>query len=59
MELEQFEEAVRKDDFAVGDSFWLGDWEFEVVNRRNGGKPAEEQAKESANCIGIIGGGET
>jgi len=43
MELEQFEEAVRKDDFAVGDSFWLGDWEFEVVNRRNWGKPAEEE----------------
>ena len=59
MELEQFEEAARKDDFAVGDSFWLGDWEFEVVNRRNRGKPAEEQAKESASCIGITGGGET
>ena len=43
MELEQFEEAVRKDDFAAGDSFWLGDWEFEVVNRRNRGKPAEEE----------------
>jgi hypothetical protein len=43
MELEQFDEAVRKDDFAVGDSFWLGDWEFEVVNRRNRGKPAEEE----------------
>jgi hypothetical protein len=34
MEMEQFEEAIRKDDFAIGDSFWLGDWEFEVVNRR-------------------------
>jgi len=34
MEIEQFEEAIRKDDFAVGDSFWLGGWEFEVVNRR-------------------------
>jgi hypothetical protein len=34
MEIQEFEEAVRKDDFAIGDSFWLGDWEFEVVNRR-------------------------
>jgi len=39
MEIEQFEEAIRIDDFAVGDSFWLGDWEFEVVNYRIGGKP--------------------
>jgi len=34
MEIREFEEAIRKDDFAVGDSFWLDDWEFEVVNRR-------------------------
>lgn len=59
MELEQFEEAVRKDDFAVGDSFWLGDWEFEVVNRRSRGERTEGQAKESASYIGIIRGGET
>jgi len=36
MEIQEFEEAIRKDDFAVGDSFWLGDWEFEVVSRRAG-----------------------
>ena len=30
MELEEFEQAIRKDDFAMGDSFWIGDWE-EVV----------------------------
>jgi len=34
MQVQEFEEAIRKDDFAIGDSFWLGDWEFEVVNRR-------------------------
>ncbi len=34
MELEEFEEAVRKDDFAIGDSFWINGWEFEVINRR-------------------------
>jgi hypothetical protein len=55
MELEQFEEAVRKDDFAVGDSFWLGNWEFEVVNRRSVGERTEEKTKESASCIGITG----
>lgn len=38
MELQEFEEAIRKDDFAIGDSFWLGDWEFEVVNYRINGK---------------------
>ena len=37
MRIEEFEEAVRKDDFAIGDSFWLGDWEFEVVSRRGHG----------------------
>jgi hypothetical protein len=37
MELEEFEQAIRKDDFAIGDSFWIGDWEFEVVNRRADG----------------------
>jgi len=34
MKIQEFEEAIRKDDFAIGDSFWLGDWEFEVVSRR-------------------------
>lgn len=36
MEIEQFEEAARKDDFAIGDSFWVDDWEFQVVCRRKG-----------------------
>ena len=36
MELEQFEKALKEDDFSVGDSFWLGDWEFEVVNKERG-----------------------
>jgi hypothetical protein len=35
MKIEEFEQAIREDDFAVGDSFWLDDWEFQVVNRRN------------------------
>lgn len=43
MELEEFEEAIQKDDFAIGDSFWVGDWEFEVVNRRTGGSPVEDE----------------
>jgi len=36
MEIEEFGEAIRKDDFAIGDSFWIGDWEFEVVSRKMG-----------------------
>jgi len=43
MRIEQFEDSIEKNDFAIGDSFWLGDWEFEVVNRRCGGKPAEDE----------------
>jgi len=43
MELEEFEQAIRKDDFAIGDSFWLGDWEFEVVNRRDGDSLVEDE----------------
>jgi hypothetical protein len=38
MKIEQFKEALRKDDFAIGDSFWLGDFEFEVVGRKVAGK---------------------
>ena len=34
MDIQEFEEAIRKDDFAIGDSFWLGDWEFEAVSRK-------------------------
>ena len=34
MGLEEFQEAIKKDDFVIGDSFWLGDWEFEVVGKR-------------------------
>jgi len=41
MEIEEFEEAIRKDDFATGDSFWIGDWEFEVVNKRADGKEVD------------------
>jgi len=37
MELEEFEEAIRKDDFAIGDTFWIGGWEFEVVSSRGQG----------------------
>jgi len=36
MELEEFEEAIRKDDFTIGDSFWIGGWEFEVVSKKTG-----------------------
>ena len=34
MQLEEFVRALNEDDFAVGDSFWLGDFEFEVVDKR-------------------------
>lgn len=43
MKNEEFEEAIRKDDFAIGDSFWLGDWEFQVTNRRNGDGLVEDE----------------
>jgi len=36
MRIEEFEEAIRKDDFAIGDSFWIGEWEFEVVSKKTG-----------------------
>jgi len=36
MKIQEFEEAVRKDDFAIGDSFWIGNWEFHVVSRKMG-----------------------
>lgn len=32
MRIEEFEKALKERDFALGDSFWLDDIEFEVVN---------------------------
>jgi len=43
MKLEEFEEAIRKDDFGIGDSFWIGDWEFQVVNGRKGNSLVEDE----------------
>lgn len=34
MSKEEFDEALRLGDFAIGDSFWLDDVEFEVVSKR-------------------------
>ena len=34
MELEEFEHALKDDDFAIGDSFWIDNIEFEVKNKR-------------------------
>jgi hypothetical protein len=34
MKIEEFQKAIEEDDFSVGDSFWLGDFEFEVVSKR-------------------------
>ena len=38
MRIEGFEQALREDEFGVGDSFWMGNWEFQVVNSRGLGK---------------------
>jgi hypothetical protein len=35
MKIEKFEQALSKDDFEIGDSFWLDGWEFQVASRRN------------------------
>ena len=34
MAIEDFVEAIRKSDFAVGESFWIDEFEFEVINKR-------------------------
>ena len=34
METEEFIKAIECRDFAIGDTFWLCDIEFEVVNKR-------------------------
>ena len=33
MKINEFQRALKQDDFAIGDSFWIGNWEFEVVNK--------------------------
>src|SRR3990167_1962883 len=34
MEIEEFERASKDKDFAIGDSFWINDIEFEVMSKR-------------------------
>lgn len=34
MEIEEFIHALKDDDFAIGDSFWIDNIEFEVKNKR-------------------------
>ena len=34
MKMEKFLKVLRDDDFRIGDMFWLGDCEFEVVGKR-------------------------
>ena len=38
MELDAFVKALKDEDFAIGDSFWIGDIEFEVVDKRRWSK---------------------
>ena len=33
-DIQKFKKALGQDDFAVGDSFWIEDFEFEVITRR-------------------------
>jgi hypothetical protein len=34
MEQEEFDRAIREKDFAIGDTFWINDINFEVVKKR-------------------------
>lgn len=34
MTIQEFKERLRRNDFAIGDSFWIDDIEFEVINNR-------------------------
>jgi hypothetical protein len=34
VKFKEFKRGLKEKDFAVGDSFWLGDIEFEVKNKR-------------------------
>ena len=43
MKINEFCKALRENDFAVGDSFCIGDFEFEVVNRRKDGKLVSDE----------------
>jgi hypothetical protein len=33
MQIEEFEQVLEKDKFSFGDSFWLDDWEFQVIEK--------------------------
>jgi len=34
MKKEEFERALKSNDFAVGDTFWLGEIKFEVIDKQ-------------------------
>jgi len=35
MSIEEFRRAIKDKDFAKGDTFWINNIEFEVINKRN------------------------
>lgn len=37
MNKEEFKRALKENDFAMGDSFWIDDIEFEVIKKRRRG----------------------
>lgn len=37
MKKEEFDRALKTNDFAVGDTFWLDDISFEVIDKRRVG----------------------
>jgi hypothetical protein len=60
MKMETFLKALREDDFGIGDSFRLGNFEFEVVgtrgrNRVDGDDPIFRQAEFSGGYRGGSG----
>lgn len=33
MKLKEFNEAIKENDFQIGDSFFINEWEFKVIRR--------------------------
>ena len=34
MDIEEFQRSLKENDFGIGDSFWIDNWEFEVINNK-------------------------
>lgn len=51
MNKEEFLKALKESDFGIGDSFWLEDIEFEVINKKSNLRIDNDKVQEVLDCL--------